>query len=93
MYRDALAGSKRYQDALEEIRSLRKKTKNIAEAIKDDFRQEFDKLEILKNDIDNDKMLLADAALSEFVKGRAVEITDGNKNRYEPIFSVRFKKI
>lgn len=92
MYRDALANSSGYQSALEELKALREKKKKIEEGLRDDFRAEFDKLEVLKADIDNDTMLLSDAALSEYVKGRPVEIVDEYENKYEPIFKVQFKK-
>lgn len=93
MYRDALANSQSYQNAVEEIKGLKEKKKKIEDSIKDDFKSEFDKLEILKNDIENDNMLLSDAALSRYLKGENVEITDEHSSKYEPIFSVRFKKI
>lgn len=92
MYRDALANSSGYQNTLEELKALREKKKKIEEGLRDDFRAEFDKLEVLKADIDNDTMLLSDAALSEYVKGRPVEIVDEYENKYEPIFKVQFKK-
>jgi len=92
MYRDALANSSGYQSTLEELKALREKKKKIEEGLRDDFRAEFDKLEVLKADIDNDTMLLSDAALSEYVKGRPVEIVDEYENKYEPIFKVQFKK-
>jgi len=93
MYRDALKNSSSYQETLEEIKSFKEKKKKIEDGIKDDFVKEFDKLEIIKNEIETDKMLLSDAALSQYLKGENVEIIDEYNNRYEPIFTVRFKKI
>lgn len=93
MHRDALANSQSYQEVVEEINTLKEKKKKIEEGIRDDFRSEFDKLDTLKTDLENDKMLLADAAISQLMKGETVEIVDQYDNKYEPVFSVRFKKL
>jgi len=93
MYRDALSNSQVYQKTVEELNELKEKKKKIEDQIKEDFRQEFDKLETLKADIENDNMLLSDAAISQLMKGETVEVTDINDNKYEPIFSVKFKKV
>ena len=93
MYRDALTNSKSYQLAIEELKGARDKKKKIEDTIREDFRGEFDKLDTLKADIENDQMLLSDAALSKVAKGELIEIIDEYENKYEPIFSVRFKKI
>lgn len=92
MYKDALASSKAYEQAGEELKRLKDKKKQIEEGVKDDFRSEFDKLEVLKAEIENDNMLLSDAVMSAYIKGQNVEIKDDKDNRYEPIFSVRYKK-
>ena len=93
MYRDALKNSNGLQAVLDEINTLKGKKKQIENGIQDDFRVEFDKLDVLKADIENDSMLLSDAALSEYLKGKGVEIIDEYENKYEPIFKVQFKKI
>lgn len=91
MIRDAFTNSKSYQSILIEIKELREKKKKIEEAINDDFRAEIAKLDIIKSDLDNDNMLLSDAAITQLMKGKTVEVIDKNKRRYDPIFSVRFK--
>ncbi len=92
MYRDALANSYRYQELIEEIKALKEKKKKMEEAIQDDFRSEFNKLETLKTDIENDVLLMSDLAINKLMKGETVEIVDEKDNKYEPTFSVRFKK-
>lgn len=92
MYRDALLNSQEYQNAVEELKTLREKKKEIENNIQLDFSSEFDKLDTLKLDIENDMMLLSDAALTQLMKGETVEITDQYENKYEPVFSVKFKK-
>jgi len=91
-YRDALKNSRRYQEVNEELKNLREKKKSIEEEVKQEFSTEMDKLETLKADIENDQMLLSDAALSLVANGKAVEIKDNNEIKYEPVFSVKFKK-
>lgn len=93
MYRDGLQNSNAYQDVVDEIKKLKERKKQIEDNIKDEFRGEFDKLETLKNDIDNDMMLLSDAALSRLMSGKTVEVQDSYDNKYEPLFTVRFKKV
>ncbi len=93
MYRDALKSSSRYQETLDELDALKAKKKEIEAGIKEDFAKEFDKLEVLKNDLVNDNQLLSDAAMTKVAKGEKVEITDANNTQYEPIFSVKFKKM
>jgi len=92
MYRDALTNSKQYQNAVEELKGMREKKKKIEDGIKDEFSSEFSKLDNLKADIENDQMLLSDAALSVLMKGETVEVKDEKENKYEPIFSVKFKR-
>lgn len=92
MYRDAVVNSKSYQAAVEEMKVLRDKKKKIEDAIREDFNSELAKLDILKSDIENDNMLLSDAALTKIMKGETVEVLDEKDNRYEPVFSVKFKK-
>ena len=93
MYNGALESSNSYQKALDEYNNAKINKKKIEAAIKDDFVRELDKLEILKNDIYNDNQLLADACLVRISKGDKIEINDKHDNHYEPVFSVRFKKI
>jgi hypothetical protein len=92
MFRDALANSKLLSEVIEEINVLKEKKKGIEDSIRADFSKEFEKLETLKSDIENDSMLLSDAALSMALKGEMIEIKDQYENKYEPIFRVQFKK-
>lgn len=92
-YRDALSNSQEYQQVLEKIKALKEQKKSIEDAIKSDFSSEFDKLDSLKLDLESNNTLLSDLALNEVVKGEMIEITDQYSNKYEPIFSVKFKKI
>lgn len=92
MYKDALANSAKYQEVAEKLKELKQKKKELEEDIKQDFRQEFEKLETLKADIENDQQVLSDLALSKVSKGENVEVADQNNIQYDPVFSVKFKK-
>lgn len=91
-YRDMLANSKPYQDALEVLAAAKTKKQEIESTIRADFQQEQSELDKLKASLDADKQLMADTALSLLMKGEPIELTDENETKYEPVFSVRFKK-
>ena len=93
MYKDALDGVQEYQEIQEKIKSLREKKKRIEITIKEQFGSEFTKLEDLKIDIESDTQMITDIALTKITKGETVEVTDENQNEYEPMFSVKFKKV
>jgi len=90
--KEALMSSTEYQELLDKIKAMRIKKQQIEAAIRADFSGELEKMEEYALDIKSDSMLLSDAAMSKLMKGESVEITDEYNNRYEPIFSVRFKK-
>lgn len=92
MYREALSNSEEHKNASEELKSLKEKKKAIEERIKTDFTDEFDKLDIIKADIESDQILLNDIALTQIMNGETVEIFDKNNTKYEPVFTVNFKK-
>jgi hypothetical protein len=93
MYRDALVNSSAYQRSVEELKKLKEEKKKYEDGVKQEFASEFDKLEIMKNELMNDNQLLSDMAMSQVAKGEKIEISDEYETKYEPIFSVRFKKI
>ena len=92
-YKDALANSSEYQDIKNKLESIKSRKKEVEEKVKYDFKEEFNRLERIKTDIESDNILLSDIALNHVVKGKLIEITDTNQNRYEPLFSVKFRKI
>lgn len=92
-YRDALSVNGAYQQAIEELNNLKIKKKKIEASVASDFKEEFDKLEGLKLNIAGDNQLLSDLAINQLTSGETVKIIDENKVEYEPIFTVRFKKI
>jgi predicted nuclease with TOPRIM domain len=93
MYRDALNNSGAYQRSQEELKKLKEEKKKYEDSVKQEFASEFDKLEVLKNELMNDGQLLSDMVMTQVSKGQKVEIKDEYDTQYEPLFSVRFKKI
>ena len=91
--RDALSNSQELKDITEKIQTLKEQKKGIEDAIKSEFSSEFEKLDSLKLDIESNNIILSDLALNEVVKGEMIEITAQYSNKYEPIFSVKFKKL
>ncbi len=91
-YKEALANSSEYQEIVEKIKVLRDRRKQIEDTVRADFSSEFTKLDDYKIDIASDMELLSDAALTQLMKGETVEIKDEYDNKYEPVFSVKFKK-
>jgi predicted nuclease with TOPRIM domain len=93
MYKEALEQTPGYKDIVEDYKELRDKKKQIENEIKQDFAKEFEELDDLKTDIQTDQELLSDIAFNKLVKGETVEVTDNDDNNYEPIFTVKFKKM
>lgn len=93
MYRDALSINSEYQKIVEELDELKLKKKKIEAAVQMDFKSEFDKLEGLKLNIAGDNQLLSDLAVRSLASGEAIKIVDEHKVEYEPVFTVRFKKV
>ena len=91
--RDAMSTSAEYQEILEKIKALRVKKQQTEAAIRADFSGEMEKMEEYALDLKSDSMLLSDAAMTKLMKGETVELTDEYDNKYEPIFSVKFKKV
>lgn len=92
MYRDALSNSKSYQETVTQLNELTAKKRRIESQIKQEFVKEMADLDKLKLDIQSNNVLLSDMALTSFMKGETVEVTDENDVKYEPQFSVKFKK-
>jgi hypothetical protein len=92
-YKDALETSQAYQETNESLKTLREKKKQIERVTKEQFSGELTQIDDLKIDIASDMELLSDIALTKFMKGEEIEITDEYDNSYEPVFRVNFKKV
>lgn len=92
VFRDVLSQSKRYQEVLEELKALKAKKKHIEIELQRELISESEKAERLAQDLKTDVQLLSDMALTKFMKGETIEVTDENDVKYEPVFKVTFKK-
>ncbi len=92
LYRDALLSSVEYKEARAEKERLQEKKKNVEDSIKADFSKELEKLDELKQQLQEDVQLLTDSVLTRLMKGEIVKVIDAYNNKYDPIVKVAFKK-
>lgn len=91
MMKDELAHQARYQELLEEMKTLREEKKGIEQNVRAQSA-DFEELEDLKIEIQTDQELLADVALNMYMKEETVEIVDEYDQTWHPVFKVQFKK-
>lgn len=91
MMKDELAHQSRYQEILDEMKTLREEKKGIEQNVRAQSA-DFEELEELKIEIQTDQELLADVALNMYVKEETVEIVDEYDQTWHPVFKVQFKK-
>lgn len=92
MYKDALAQADEYDEIVEEMKTLREKKKQIEARIQQEMGRAYEKLEDLKNEVETEKEMLNDIAITTLMKGETVEVKDEYDNPYEPTWKVSFKK-
>ncbi|MEK7643821.1 MAG: hypothetical protein AAB390_00785 [Patescibacteria group bacterium] len=93
MYNEALSGTPEYGELNDKLKVQRERKKQIEQTVKESFSKELTELEDIKVDIESDNELISDMSLTQLVKGETVAVKDQYENEYEPIFSVRFKKV
>jgi hypothetical protein len=91
-YKDELGTSHEYQKIKEEMDKLRAKKKTYEQSIKEQAGANFTRIEELKFAIRQDAQMLSDVALTSIMKGEPVAIKDEHVE-YEPVFTVRFRKM
>ena len=92
MYKDALAQADEYEEIVEKIQELREKKKQIEARIQGELGRAWDKLEDLKLEVESNKEMMNDLALTTLMKGETVLVKDEFDNAYEPAWKVSFKK-
>lgn len=92
-YRDALSVNMQYKEAIDELEVLRANKKKIEASVQSELKEEFDQLEGLKLNIAGDSQLLSDLAVNQLAKGELIKIIDDHQVEYEPLFSVKFRKV
>lgn len=92
MYKDALVQADEYEEIVEQIKVLREKKKEIEMRIQGQLGRAYEKFEDLKREVDMQKEMMNDIALSTLMKGETVVVKDEFDNDYEPNWKVAFKK-
>lgn len=92
MYKDALVQADEYEEIVEKIAQLREKKKEIETRIQAQLGRAYEKLEDLKREVETEKEMMNDIALSTLMKGETVLVKDEFDNDYEPNWKVAFKK-
>jgi predicted nuclease with TOPRIM domain len=92
MYKDALAQADKYEEVVEEIKKLREEKKAIETRIQGELGRSWEKFEELKFEMEGQKEMMNDLALTTLMKGQTVAVKDEFDNAYEPIWKVNFKK-
>lgn len=92
MYKDALVQADDYEEIVEEIKVLREKKQAIEARIQLQLGRAYEKLEDLKHEVENEKEMMNDIALTTLMKGETVVVKDEFDNDYEPNWKVAFKK-
>lgn len=92
MYQDSLIANQEYQEIKEKLENLKLRKKQIETEIKEDQMADFQKLDAYKMNVKNDMEMMSDLALNMLVSGETVEVVDADNAKYEPLFTVKFKK-
>ncbi len=92
IYKDALEASHEYQEILEKLDTLKARKKQIEFDLKNDNTNNFKAMDAYKMHVKTDMEMLSDLALNKLMAGETVEVKDEDDQKYEPQFSVRFKK-
>ena len=92
MYKDALVQADKYEEIVEQLKVLREKKKEIEARIQSELGRSWEKFEDLKLEVETQKEMLNDIAISTLMKGETVAVKDEFDNAYEPIWKVNFKK-
>ena len=92
MYKDALVQADEYEEIVEKITVLREKKKEIEMRIQAQLGRAYEKFEDLKHEVETEKEMMNDIALSTLMKGETVVVKDEFDNDYEPNWKVAFKK-
>lgn len=92
MYKDALVQADEYEEIIEEIKTLREKKKQIETRVQQQLGRAWEKLDDLKREVESEKEMMNDIAITTLMKGETVEVKDEFDNPYEPIWKVNFKK-
>lgn len=91
-YTDSLFNADDHESIAEELKKLKERKKQIEIRVQEQMGRRYAELEELKDEIESEQEMLNDMAMTTLMDGKTVEVTDQYENRYEPSFTVKFKK-
>lgn len=91
-YKEELATSGEYIRIREDLERLGAKKKQHETSVKQQAGANFARADELALAVKQDAQMLSDIAITTIMKGESVRIKDDHAE-YEPVFTVRFKKI
>ena len=91
--KEALQNSTALSQLNEQYQEIKKKITLAKKAIIEEYQAEADKIDDINAELENDKMVLTDVTLSMMMNGELINITDSKGIEWEPIFSVKYKKV
>jgi len=92
-YKSELANIEEYQAVKDELEALKMQKKEIENTVKQSMDKDFIKLEDLKLDIESDNEMISDLAINKIMKGETVQLEDEWGNKFDPVITVKFKKV
>lgn len=92
-YQDALENTGDYKDIVEQLKTLREKKKQLEVQARGQIGKTYEKLEEIKSNIKAEKEALSDVSMTTLMEGKTVEVKDQYGNDYEPVWSVKFRKV
>lgn len=93
MYADALKQVGGYDKLSQSIKDFREKKKLIEITIQNKMGKAYERLLEIKNEVKAQKEMMNDIAIKDLMDGKTVELVDAFDNKYEPVWSVKFKKV
>lgn len=91
-YQDVLGQETEYQAIIEEIKRLRERKQQIETKARESMGRRFQEFEDLGEEISSEQEMMSDVAMTTLMDGKSIEVVDEFDNKYDPIFSVKFKK-
>jgi hypothetical protein len=91
-YKEELSTNVEYGRIREDLDKLREKKKKYELSVKQQAGANFARVDELTLAVKQDAQLLSDVAFTSIMKGERVEIKD-DQTEYEPLFTVRFRKV
>ena len=93
MYKDSLVQADEYEEIVDKIKELREKKKEIETRVQGQMGRAWEKLDDIKQELESNKEMMTDIAMTTLMKGEKVAVKDEFDNSYEPIWKVNFKKV